>query len=157
MNFYKPKLNSSILRILGYENMGIFSEIFRKSPNFVPCKYLNMSCKVRNQDSWGSKIAKKCGRLLKHLSLKFFGHYPTSRNTQTGKDILGGNFILGGKTGKVEEIFAQLLKKFWNFLCFYTPARRAGFFYRNFSSVTTSLTNLVCSDLVFVSQTISFM
>ena len=38
-----------------------------------------------------------------------------------------------------------------------TPARRAGFFYRNFSSVTTSLTNLVCSDLVFVSQTISFM
>ena len=37
---------------------------------------------------------------------------PTSRNTQTGKDILGGNFILGGKTGKVEEIFAQLLKKF---------------------------------------------
>ena len=40
---------------------------------------------------------------------------PTSRNTQTGKDILGGNFILGGKTGKVEEIFAQLLKKFLNF------------------------------------------
>ena len=37
---------------------------------------------------------------------------PTSRNTQTGKDILGGNFILGGKTVKVEEIFAQLLKKF---------------------------------------------
>ena len=37
---------------------------------------------------------------------------PTSRNTQTGKDILGGNFILGGKTGKVEEIFAQLLKNF---------------------------------------------
>ena len=37
---------------------------------------------------------------------------PTSRNTQTGKDILGGNFILEGKTGKVEEIFAQLLMKF---------------------------------------------
>ena len=34
---------------------------------------------------------------------------PTSRNTQTGKDILGGNFILGGKTGKAEEISAQLL------------------------------------------------
>ena len=42
---------------------------------------------------------------------------PTSRNTQTGKDILGGNFMLGGKTGKVEEIFAQLFKKFWNSLC----------------------------------------
>ena len=42
---------------------------------------------------------------------------PTSRNTQTGKDILGGNFILGGKTGKVEEIFAQLLNKFRNFSC----------------------------------------
>ena len=57
------------------------------------------------------------------------GCLPTSRNTQTGKDILGGNFILGGKMGKVEEIFAQLLKKFLEFFpaqCLFAPKAQKG-------------------------------
>ena len=50
------------------------------------------------------------------------GKTPTSRNTQTGKDILGGNFIFGGKTGKVEEFF------------FLSCSRNFGIFCVNFSS-----------------------
>ena len=41
--------------------------------------------------------------------------HPTSRNTQTGKDILGGNFIFGGKTGKVEEIFCSAAQEILEF------------------------------------------
>ena len=43
----------------------------------------------------------KTGRKIKDIDIDCFKNdLPTSRNTQTGKDILGGNFILGGKRVK---------------------------------------------------------
>ena len=42
---------------------------------------------------------------LRSLTHETLCDTPTSRNTQTGKDILGGNFKIGGKTMKKEEFF----------------------------------------------------